>query len=938
MIHKAIWVGVFLGMLLPSAWAAADETQVMYLSGRGKDDPVTWDFFCTGGRNSGEWTTIGVPSNWELQGFGGYNYGHDRPKHNEQGKYRRKFTVPDDWSGKRIFIVFEGVMTDAEVRVNGKSAGPKHQGGFYRFKYEITDLIEPGENLLEVDVSKVSSDASVEQAERQGDYWVFGGIYRPVYLEAVPEQFIEWVAVDAKADGSFRLDAHLNRIGTADAVKATVIGRNGNPVGGMPGGSVAIERGQAKASVSGKVVGVEPWTAETPYLYDVKIDLMRGTEIVHTVTQTFGFRTFEVRPGDGLYLNGQKIRLKGVCRHSFWPDSGRCLSPEISYDDVRLIKSMNMNAVRMSHYPPDPHFLQVCDELGLYVLDELAGWQKPPYDTGIGKKLVKEMVTRDVCHPCILFWDNGNEGGWNRELDDQFALYDPQNRTVLHPWENIHGVDTDHYETYASTLKKLNSSTLFMPTEFLHGLYDGGHGAGLNDYWNATLASPMGAGGFLWALVDEGVVRTDRDGQIDTDGNHAPDGIVGPYRQKEGSYYTIKEIYSPVQIAPEKLPVEFNGRLEVENRYDFTNLSACRFEVQLAEFPGPGDDGDGHKAFFRQTFDGPDVAPHGKGWLDLELPGNWAEAEVLYVTAFDPEGDEVWTWSWPVREKGHYRDKYVATEAEEAPQVTISGAMDKIHVEAGRLVLAFTGSSGELASVTLAGEPIAFRGGPALIGGTAEPAKLSFSQIGNGVILNVTYAGDIDSVRWHIYPTGWVRLDYQYQLNGPMSAFGLGFNYPRDRVKGVRWLGRGPYRVWKNRMKGGVLDVYRNTNKDHTPGVTWDFPEFAGYYRDWNWAVLDTDQGPITLVNATDDLFLGLYRPNDGADPRTTKLDAPETEIAFLHGIPAIGTKFHKAESLGPESQKNVASGRYRGAVWLYFGDLGTQRKSANVRRHTARD
>jgi hypothetical protein len=174
---------------------------ITYLSGHGKNDPVAWEFFCTAGRNSGKWTTIGVPSNWELQGFGNYNYGNDKQKADEQGKYRRTFSVPADWAGGRVFIVFDGVMTDTNVSINGKSAGPKHQGGFYRFKYEIIDLVKTGENLLEVTVSKVSSDASVEDAERQADYWVFGGIYRPVYLEAVPKQFIEWIAVDARADG-----------------------------------------------------------------------------------------------------------------------------------------------------------------------------------------------------------------------------------------------------------------------------------------------------------------------------------------------------------------------------------------------------------------------------------------------------------------------------------------------------------------------------------------------------------------------------------------------------------------------------------------------------------------------------------------------------------------------------------------------------------------
>jgi beta-galactosidase/beta-glucuronidase len=137
--------------------------------------------------------------------------------------------------------------------------------------------------------------------------------------------------------------------------------------------------------------------------------LSDGKTILHTINEKIGFRTVEVREHDGIYINGTKIMFKGICRHSFWPESGRTTSKKISIDDVLLMKSMNMNAVRMSHYPPDKHFLDACDSLGLYVLDELGGWQKS-YDTDIGKKLVKEMVVRDVNHPCIVLWDNGNEG------------------------------------------------------------------------------------------------------------------------------------------------------------------------------------------------------------------------------------------------------------------------------------------------------------------------------------------------------------------------------------------------------------------------------------------------------------------------------------------------------------------------------------------------
>jgi hypothetical protein len=897
--------------------AGAMETETLYLSGQGKDDPMKWEFYCTGGQNSGKWTTIGVPSNWELQGFGTYNYGTERKKSDEQGMYNREFTVPDSWRDKQIFIVFEGVMTDTEVQVNGQSAGPKHQGGFYRFKYEITELVKSGQNLLEVTVSKVSANRSVEESERMADYWVFGGIYRPVYLEAVPRQFIEWVAIDPRADGAFRANVHLGGNGTADTVKIELIGPNGKPL--VEAALAKIEGGKDIVTIQTQARGHKVWTAETPNLYEARLSLLKDSEVIHTVKERFGFRSFEVRKGDGLYLNGQKIRLKGVCRHSFWPDSGRCLSRRISYDDVRLIKEMNMNAVRMSHYPPDEHFLDVCDELGLYVLDELAGWQKPPYDTEIGRKLVKEMVTRDVCHPCILFWDNGNEGGWNRELDGDFSLYDPQQRTVLHPWENFNGIDTDHYENYESTRKKLSGSTLFMPTEFLHGLYDGGLGAGLNDYWKLTMDSPMGAGGFLWALVDEGVVRTDRGGAIDVVGNQAPDGIVGPYRQKEGSFYTIKEVWSPVRIGMEMLPADFDGKIKVENRYDFTNLNECTFEMSLQQFTGLKLAALPVKVLYESTFAGPNIEPHASGVMDLTLPENWRQAEVLYLTVRDPWNNKIWTWSWDVQGHEYYRQKYVETKDKDGTKASVTATDEEIRVEAGNLVTRFAKNNGEMMNVTVDGRQVSFGGGPRLIGGSSQASKVTYTQDDDGILVSVEYASAMKYANWRVFPTGWISLEYQYELDGQYSLFGVNFDFPENKIRAIRWFGRGPNRVWKNRMKGVELGLWMNAYKNDIPGVTWDFPEFKGYYRDWRWVVFETEEGDITVVNGTDDLFLGVYRPNDGPNPANTKLDVLVTGIAFLHGIPPIGNKFDKPDVLGPESQKNKAAGKYKGTVWFHF-------------------
>ena len=167
--------------------AEAQKTEVQYLSGTDKNHMVQWDFFCTNGMNSGKWGRIGVPSNWELQGFGTYLYGKVNKEYNEKGLYKYEFTVSKTWKKKKVFIVFEGSMTDTEVKINGKLAGAVHQGAFYRFKYDISDLLNfDAKNLLEVTVSKESANESVNRAERISDYWVFGGIFRPVYLEALP--------------------------------------------------------------------------------------------------------------------------------------------------------------------------------------------------------------------------------------------------------------------------------------------------------------------------------------------------------------------------------------------------------------------------------------------------------------------------------------------------------------------------------------------------------------------------------------------------------------------------------------------------------------------------------------------------------------------------------------------------------------------------------
>ena len=272
------WVLSFC-LLLP-----AQESQIVYLSGTGSDQTVDWDFYCTGGRDSGVWTTIPVPSNWELQGFGTYNYGLDKNKSDEKGIYKHSFFVPSEWKGMVTELVFEGSMTDTEVKINGKPAGPVHRGAFYRFSYDITRLLRPGkENLLQVTVSKMSSDASVNAAERYADFWVFGGIFRPVYLRVMPAEHIERIAIDAGADGHFHADIYTQNLRKADKIQAVI-----SPLSGHGRSFTFIADADKNAmvqTVDGVADHPDLWNPEFPNLYVVRFDLMTGDKVIHSVTR-----------------------------------------------------------------------------------------------------------------------------------------------------------------------------------------------------------------------------------------------------------------------------------------------------------------------------------------------------------------------------------------------------------------------------------------------------------------------------------------------------------------------------------------------------------------------------------------------------------------------------------------------------------------------------
>lgn len=851
--------------------------QRYYLSGEDSDSPKQWDFYCSKGQNSGKWSKIAVPSCWELQGFGEYTYGRFyktkglKPS-DETGRYRTTFTIPKPKESRNFRLVFEGSMTDTQVWIDGTQVGPVHQGGFTEFSYDVTSLIKPGKRqTLEVLVSKESANKSVNSAERRADWWLFGGIYRPVYIEALPQQAVELddLAIDARANG----DLFTNKPG----LRLTLDGRE-----------IAFD----KTAGCYHCGNVRTWDPEHPNLYTATFTTADGK---HSVTQKIGFRTIEFRAHDGIYLNGTRLVVKGTNRHCFHPEKGRAVSRAESLLDAQLMKQMNMNAVRC-HYPSDRHFLEICDSIGLLYLDEFPGWQTH-YDDTIARKLLPEFVIRDRNHPCVFIWSNGNEGGWNTTVDPLFAELDIQGRKVIHPWSDFQGIDTHHYPAYQTgTYRMQNGQNVFMPTEFLHGKYDKGQGAALEDMWNHWMASPLFAGGFLWAYVDEAVRRTDlatvpdastsgskgkrfgqkgfniRDCILDSDGGNGPDGCMNPYRQPEASFFTIREIWSPVYIDNLRVTPNFNGKVLVSNHSLFSNLQeySMVYRVRKAD-----------STIINQGIVSlPDIEPDETAYARFDVPENLYAGDILELVAYNSHKEPVCEWTAPIHRAEEQADKFDLDNKKP------------------------TDNHPEIIPV-----------------GMSEVKDAQWYELPDG----------------RLYMDAHILYDERQLLKSPSPSgegwgegseaqwqVGVSFNYPEDNVDSVRWEGRGPYRVWRNRLKGqqyGMWSLaYNNTvTGQYNSAEPPVYPEFKGYRSEMRWMeIVNKDKTRWKVTSLTDNLYFRLFTPEEAIDQtpgemggmqegkggkqERTMVKFPAGDVSFLLSIPPMQS-YKPLEQLGPKSQ-----------------------------------
>lgn len=934
-------------------------TPRQYLSGQDPDDAVIWQFRIDKGRQAGRNGRIKVPSCWEVEGFGTYTYGN--MKDDAVATYSRTFQLDRTQSGGRVLLFFEGVTSQADVRINGQSAGATHHGGFYRFSYDITDKVQfDRDNTIEVVVRKVSTQKAVTAAE-VGDFWHFGGIIRPVYLKYVPQSHIAWVGVDGDMNGNLAVVAELVNAKAGDILRCEVKDSGGRAIG-VPL-ECSLEKDQVTASLKGSFDNIKLWSDEYPHLYRCHLQLTRGGTIVDREIDRFGFRTFEVRPGKGFFLNGRRVLLKGAARHCFWPETGRSVPNRVNREDVELMKfTLNMNFVRCVHYPPDETFLDVCDEIGLLASSELTGWSKP-LPTQPGRKLVKEMVRKDHNHPSVIMWHNANHRGFNSALHDDFGKWDLQNRPIV--WNDDqkskeipgieklgdHAVDTRFYPDYVTFKKRLEGKThLVCPNETLHALYDGGGGAGLADYMGLLRQSPVGGGIVIWAYCDESVVRSDLDGRLDGAGNRAPDGIVGPYREIEASAMTARTEFCPVQIETDELPPDFSGAITVRNEFSHTNLREVVFRWELISFDSfaiPEGQTNINKS---GSVHGADIEPGGRGRVRLPLPNNWNDSDALRLHAVDSQQKVRVTKTWPIQTM----EQTIRDAFSQPGRVEVKDA-EGLEISSDDVVFQFDRENGCLKQVTRLGKSLRAGRGPSLVGSRraadsafdfvenidaiflgknnndkAKTVWVDFTakingwepqldQSGEFPVVLVSNPADDSFLRWTILPGAIVRLAYRFNIpEGDYGYVGLAFDV--EGVKEKTWLGMGPYRVWKNRLSGADYGLWNNEFNDSIPGQAWDLPCFKGNFKDVRWMRLDTDEGAVVIGTEDQGRCIGVLSPTNGHEAMNAIWSYPEEDRLYVfHCIAPVGSKWRGAADAGPAGRANKVSGPVDGTLYLKY-------------------
>lgn len=605
-------------------YQSLDGTWRFHWAPKPADRPVN---FFQSGFDVSDWDIISVPGNWERQGYGkaryvniDYVFPANEPfvpdDDNPVGSYRKTFHVPESWLARRVFVTFGAVNSAMYLWVNGRRVGYS-QDSKLPAEFDITPYIKAGENMIAAEVYRWSDGSYLEDQ----DFWSVSGIERSVELTARPpvyvrDFFVHADLADDLATGVFELDIELAGNDTGNKKIAYAL-RDDKADGAIVAQGKAMVNSSKPPAFSARIPQVRPWSAETPALYTLLIELQdRDGRTIEAISRKIGFRRVEMRQGR-LFVNGKAVTLRGVNRHEHHPVTGRSVDRATMIRDIELMKQFNINAVRTSHYPNHPLWYELADQYGIYVMDE-ANIESHHYQSlgsekgeehWLGNKShwraahldrMQRMVERDKNHPSIIFWSLGNEAGLGKTFVEMAALTrarDPS-RVVVYEGTGVYwGHDPrDFLELYTPMYDRVGEMQDYLANdpkkaiiliEYAHAM--GNSLGGIKEYWDLIWSEPMAQGGYIWDWVDQTFLEYDAAGNSyaayggdynegRNDGNFLANGLFQADRLPHPHAYEAKKVMQPLAFHARN---PGKGEFAITNRYDFIDLSHLDFSWVL---------------------------------------------------------------------------------------------------------------------------------------------------------------------------------------------------------------------------------------------------------------------------------------------------------------------------------------------------------------------
>ncbi|MCG1035820.1 glycoside hydrolase family 2 TIM barrel-domain containing protein [Polaribacter sargassicola] len=893
------------------------------------------------------WDNIEVPSNWELKGHGIpvytnriYMFPANPPyiphNINSNGSYKKEFEISDDWDGKDMYLHFEGVSGAMYVWLNGKMLG-YNEGSKTAAEYKITDFVKKGKNSLAVQVLRWS-DASYMEDQ---DFWRLSGIERDVYVYATDKVTLRDFRVTSDLennfkDGVFKVDLKVDNNSTTSTEKEVKVQLlDGDKEVYTTSKKVALKTGRNLISFDKIIKDVKTWNAETPNLYTLLVTVNGESTAIKV-----GFRNITIKNNQFL-VNGMPVLLKGANLHDHSETEGHVISEELTMLDLKVMKENNLNAIRCSHYPKNPHFYRLADKYGFYVVDEVniethgmgttnQGLNNNKKDQAVHPAYLSEwkamhmdrtvrMFERDKNYPSIITWSLGNEAGNGENF---FATYDwlkendttrPTQYEGATQYSNS-DIQAPMYWPIERMIKyaENNPTRPLIQCEYAHAM--GNSVGNLQDYWDVIEKYDIMQGGFIWDWVDQGILTKNEEGEpfwayggdlggghLQNDNNFCLNGIVNPDRTAHPALYEVKKVYQYVKFKAINIK---SGTIEIKNIYDFTNLNTLDFSWTLLK---------NGEEVANGTLPVLNVAPYTSKKVNIKLPkltDNSAEYHLNVYAKTKTATDLVAAGHIAAFEQFQVADSKAKTVfSKNDGSLKANVTETSIDVTGNGFNLSFSKKNGELTTLDYGNGNVLLNGIKANFWrattdndfGYNMSKKLgAWKEATNNQELKSIESKNIDanttlvSTTYHLSGVNaTLVIDYTIDAKGKvlvntnvsgvkakapvLPRFGNNFVI-KNEYNNVEWFGRGPFENYQDRKSAALVGLYKAPVEDLY--FQYIRPQENGYKTDTRWVTFTNNSGNGIKITASDLIsFSAHHQYNNDFDAGAEKAQRHTTDI-----------------------------------------------------------